>query len=111
MTRYTQSRQQSAELLRLAAVAGARVEEASGRVRIPAPLLRQLLAQAPAQYEIAGAGSRRYQVGGSGQLSNPASCAAFLLWYTGFSSVTARAKRLTEPRSRWILPAPEGLPI
>ncbi|MCC7262150.1 MAG: trimethylamine methyltransferase family protein [Candidatus Latescibacteria bacterium] len=60
-------RVQHPELLRLAAAAGARVEETSGRVKIPAPLLRQLLAQAPTQYEIAGAGSRRYLVGGGGQ--------------------------------------------
>ena len=60
-------RVQHPELLRLAATAGAQVDEASGLVKIPAPLLRQLLARAPAQYEIAGANGRRYLVGGDQQ--------------------------------------------
>lgn len=54
-------------ILRLAAAAGAQVEETSGRVRLPAPLLRQLLALAPSRYEIAGPTGRRYQVGADAQ--------------------------------------------
>lgn len=50
-------------LLRIAARAGARVDEASGRVRIPPALLDELLSQAPRQYEIAGAGGEHYTVG------------------------------------------------
>ena len=41
-------------LLRRARSAGAKVEEAGGRVRFPAPLLRELLAQAPSSYVISG---------------------------------------------------------
>jgi trimethylamine---corrinoid protein Co-methyltransferase len=53
-------------LLRLAARAGANVDESSGRVRIPPMLLEELLSQAPRQYEIAGAGGKRYRVGADG---------------------------------------------
>lgn len=60
-------RVQHPELLRLAAAAGAQVEETSSLVKLPAPLLRQLLAQAPAQYEIGGATGRRYLMGGGEQ--------------------------------------------
>ena len=50
-------------LLRLAKKAGARVEEASGTARLPAELLRELLAQVPQQYEIAGINKNRWVVG------------------------------------------------
>ena len=51
-------------LLRLAAKAGAQVNETSGTVRLPAELLRELLAQVPQQYEIAGINKDRWVVGG-----------------------------------------------
>jgi len=51
-------------LLRLAAAAGARVEEESGLVKLSGELLEELLAKAPAEYEIAGITGRRWQVGG-----------------------------------------------
>jgi trimethylamine:corrinoid methyltransferase-like protein len=51
-------------LLSLARQAGARVDEASGRVRLPAVLLRELLSRAPRQYEIAGPTGRCWIVGG-----------------------------------------------
>ncbi|MFH1567950.1 MAG: trimethylamine methyltransferase family protein [Gemmatimonadota bacterium] len=56
-------RLQHPELLARARRAGAAVEEASGRVRLPAPLLGELLSQAPREYTIAGAGGFARQVG------------------------------------------------
>jgi trimethylamine--corrinoid protein Co-methyltransferase len=51
-------------LLRKARAAGARVDEASGRVRMSAPLLRELLAQAPARYCIRDCVGGSFEVGG-----------------------------------------------
>ena len=58
-----------AGLLARARAAGAEVEDASGVVRISAPLLRELLARVPAQYDIAGVpgadeSARSFTVGG-----------------------------------------------
>lgn len=61
-------RVQHPELLRLAARAGARVEEASGIVKIPASLLSELLDRAPAQYPIAGTGGQRHMLGSGERL-------------------------------------------
>jgi trimethylamine--corrinoid protein Co-methyltransferase len=54
-------------LLDRARRAGAAVEEAGGRVRIPALLLRELLAQAPSSYTIAGLDGREHTIGGDHQ--------------------------------------------
>lgn len=54
-------------LLRLAAQAGARVDEPGGRVRVPPALLRELIGRAPARYAIAGATGREWQVGSKDQ--------------------------------------------
>ncbi len=51
------------ELLARCRAAGARVDEAEGRVRFPRPVLRELLAAVPATYTIAGAGGLRHVVG------------------------------------------------
>ena len=51
-------------LLAIAAKAGARVDKASGTVRIPPPLLRELIGQVPSQYTIAGTGNKQWTVGG-----------------------------------------------
>ncbi|MBN2311068.1 MAG: trimethylamine methyltransferase family protein, partial [Candidatus Hydrogenedentes bacterium] len=51
-------------LLRQCAAAGASVDEASGRVRMPGALLDELLARAPRTYTIAGLDGRTYEVGG-----------------------------------------------
>jgi len=57
-----------ADLLARARAAGAAVEDASGIVRVPVPLLRDLLAQAPKRYQIAGVpgadGAHEFTVGG-----------------------------------------------
>ena len=44
--------------------AGARVDAASGTVRLPRQLLRELLSMAPRQYTISGSGGQRYDLGG-----------------------------------------------
>ena len=46
---------------------GARVDRASGGVRIPRPLLRELIGQAPGEYAVGGSGGASYQVGKGGQ--------------------------------------------
>ena len=43
------------------------MDEASGIVRIPAPLLRELLAQVPSQYQIAGLNGDEATIGGDQQ--------------------------------------------
>lgn len=55
------------DILRRARAAGARVDQASGRVRIPAPLLRELLDQVPAGYTIAGMDGTEVVVGRNSQ--------------------------------------------
>jgi trimethylamine--corrinoid protein Co-methyltransferase len=50
-------------LLARCRAAGARVDEAEGRVRFPRAVLRELLAAVPATYTIAGAGGLRHVVG------------------------------------------------
>jgi trimethylamine--corrinoid protein Co-methyltransferase len=52
-------------LLQHARDAGARVDEASGTVRLPASLLRELLDQAPAEYQIADLFGDEFTVGGA----------------------------------------------
>jgi len=52
------------ELLRRARMAGAHVEEAGGRVRIPAELLRDLLTQVPRKYCIRSVSGGSFEVGG-----------------------------------------------
>lgn len=51
-------------LRRLARAAGAVVDDASEIVRIPAPLLRELLAQVPPAYTVKGITGREYTIGG-----------------------------------------------
>ena len=55
------------DALRLCAARGARVEEASGTVRLPRELLRELLAETPSQYTVSGIDGRTYDVGGGAQ--------------------------------------------
>ncbi|HPO09181.1 MAG TPA: trimethylamine methyltransferase family protein [bacterium] len=52
-----------AELLQIARKAGAKVEEAGSRVRIPAPLLRDLLAQVPRTFRVRGAVGNEFTIG------------------------------------------------
>jgi trimethylamine--corrinoid protein Co-methyltransferase len=56
-----------ADLLRRLATAGAQMEKSSGIVRLPRALLRDLLAQAPPMFPIAGLGGSEYELGGQSQ--------------------------------------------
>lgn len=54
-------------LLQRARVAGAKVDDATGIVCFPSPLLRELLSTVPSQYEIAGLDGKKFTVGGDNQ--------------------------------------------
>ncbi|NJD01102.1 MAG: hypothetical protein FIA99_00530 [Ruminiclostridium sp.] len=55
-------------ILRIAREAGANVDEANCRVRIPGNLLRELISKAPSKYCISGIDGKKYEVGGERQL-------------------------------------------
>jgi len=57
-------RVQHDEVLGFCRKAGARVDEASGVVRLPRPLLRELLRQVPSSYTVRGINGDRWTVGG-----------------------------------------------
>lgn len=57
-------RVRDAEALRLCAARGANVDETSGIVRLPGPLLRETLALVPPRYTVAGLDGRTYEIGG-----------------------------------------------
>ena len=61
----------NADLLRRARTAGAKVDDASHRVRLPAPLLRELLAQIPRSYRVTGLDGIEYVVGEDARASSP----------------------------------------
>ncbi len=54
-----------AEALRRCAASGAKVNEQTGIVRLPAALLGELLAQAPSHYTVAGIDGQAYDIGGA----------------------------------------------
>lgn len=56
-------------LLAIAKKAGARIDEVSGTVRIPPPLLRELIGRTPSEYTIAGSGGAQWTVGNGEQYS------------------------------------------
>jgi trimethylamine---corrinoid protein Co-methyltransferase len=56
---------QHGDLLRRAAKAGATIDDAGGRVRLPVPLQRELLALAPATYTIRNIAGEAHEIGGS----------------------------------------------
>ncbi|MBI4026434.1 MAG: trimethylamine methyltransferase family protein [Verrucomicrobia bacterium] len=58
---------EDADLLKKAHACGAKVDDVSGRVRIPTPLLRELLAQVPATYTIRGILGDQWEVGSKQQ--------------------------------------------
>ena len=53
--------------LRMARAAGASVDEASGRVRVPRALARELLARAPSRYRVRNLLGREWEIGGDRQ--------------------------------------------
>ncbi|MBN1642029.1 MAG: trimethylamine methyltransferase family protein [Anaerolineae bacterium] len=82
-------------LLRRARQAGARVDDASGVVRLPAPLLRELLATAPAQYAIADALGGEFTVG-----EGEPGCLAIVTdpWIVDYETGRPRRPRLADLR-------------
>ena len=53
---------QHEDLLRRARIAGARVDEANGRVRLPKALLKELIGQAPARYIVRNVLGGEYEI-------------------------------------------------
>ncbi|OIO98209.1 MAG: hypothetical protein AUK03_01570 [Anaerolineae bacterium CG2_30_64_16] len=84
-------------LLARCRTAGARVDEAEGRVRFPRPVLRELLAAVPATYTIAGAGGRRHVVGDD---AAPTACLAIVTdpWIIDYGTGEPRRPRLDDLR-------------
>ena len=81
------------ELLSRARAAGANVDEAGGRVRFPAPLLRELLAQAPPSYVIMGLDGKEHIIG-----SNHQCCHAIVTdpWIIDYDTQQPRRPRLED---------------
>ncbi|MEW6750047.1 MAG: trimethylamine methyltransferase family protein [Candidatus Latescibacterota bacterium] len=73
--------------------AGATVDGASGRVRLPSSLLRELLAQAPPRYQVGGLSGRQWCVGGQER-----HCLAIVTdpWIIDSGSGHPRRPRLTD---------------
>jgi trimethylamine---corrinoid protein Co-methyltransferase len=82
-------------LLARCRAAGARVDEAEGRVRFPRPVLQELLAAIPSSYTIAGAGGLRHVVGDD---AAPAACLAIVTdpWIIDFETGEPRRPRLDD---------------
>jgi trimethylamine---corrinoid protein Co-methyltransferase len=79
---------------------GAHIDDASGRVRIPAPLLRELLSQVPKKYTIRGIAGDKWEVGGSEQhglaiVTDP--------WVTDYQTQTPRHPKLEDMRRNTIV--------
>jgi trimethylamine--corrinoid protein Co-methyltransferase len=91
---------QHAGLRRQARQAGAAVDERTGIVRIPGPLLRELLAQAPAAYSIAGLDGIERTIGGDSQR-----CLAIVTdpWITDYETKRPRRPRLEDLRRHTII--------
>ncbi|MFZ5917371.1 MAG: trimethylamine methyltransferase family protein [Chloroflexota bacterium] len=89
-----------AGLLARARAAGADVDEANGTVRLAAPLLRELLAQAPSQYEIADAHGHTFTVG-----RNSLGCLAIVTdpWIIDYDTQRPRRPCLADLRRHSII--------
>lgn len=87
-------------LLQRARAAGARVDETSGIVRIPTPLLRELLAQVPSQYQIADLEGAEFTVGGDSQ-----GCVAIVTdpWIIDYQTQRPRRPNLEDLRRHTII--------
>jgi trimethylamine--corrinoid protein Co-methyltransferase len=81
------------DVLRRVRNAGAPVDEASGIVRFPTPLLRELLAQVPSSYMICGLDGKEYEIGGSHQY-----CHAIVTdpWIIDYATQQPRRPRLED---------------
>jgi trimethylamine--corrinoid protein Co-methyltransferase len=100
-------------LLQRARTAGAQVDEVSGVVRLPARLLRELLAQVPAQYQIADLFGNEFTVGGGapssgsfqGKLGTSAGCLAIVTdpWIIDYETQRPRRPCLEDLRRHTII--------
>jgi trimethylamine--corrinoid protein Co-methyltransferase len=84
-------------LLARCRAAGARVDEAEGRVRFPRAVQRELLAAVPSTYTIAGAGGLQHVVGDD---AAPAACQAIVTdpWIIDYETGEPRRPRLEDLR-------------
>ena len=83
------------DALRRCAAAGAKVNQASGIVRLPRPLLRELLEQAPSKYTIDSVEHKTYEVGG------PELCCGAIVtdpWIIDYDTQKPRRPRLDDLR-------------
>ena len=89
-----------AELRRLASRAGAQVDDTSGIVRIPPPLLRELLATVPHRYAVAGVDGKEHVIGGE-----TIYCQAIVTdpWIVDYSTQRLRRPRLEDLRRHTII--------
>lgn len=87
-------------LLKRARAVGAQVDGTSGVVRLPAPLLRELLAQAPTQYQISDLYGNEFTVGG-----NPTGCLAIVTdpWIIDYDTQRPRHPCLEDLRRHTII--------
>lgn len=88
------------DLLCRVRAAGAKVNETSGIVRIPTPLLRELLAQVPSQYQIAGLANTEVNVGSEDQ-----HCVAIVTdpWIIDYQTQRPRRPSLEDIRRHTII--------
>ncbi|HID96041.1 MAG TPA: hypothetical protein EYP53_08305 [Candidatus Latescibacteria bacterium] len=88
------------DLLRQARAAGAKVDETSGIVRIPRPLLKELLEQVPSQYQIAGLDGTEVNLGGDDQ-----HCLAIVTdpWIIDYQTQRPRRPSLEDVRRHTII--------
>lgn len=87
-------------LRRLARAAGAVVDDASEIVRIPAPLLRELLAQVPPAYSVRGVSGREYTIGSENRY-----CLSIVTdpWIVDYETQTPRRPCLDDVRKHTIM--------
>jgi trimethylamine--corrinoid protein Co-methyltransferase len=94
-------------LLQRARTAGAQVDEARGVVRFPVPLLRELLAQVPSQYQIADLFGGEFTVGGEQGVPKQGhmGCLAIVTdpWIIDYETQRPRRPRLEDLRRHTII--------
>jgi len=87
-------------ILNKARRAGAAVDETSGTVRFPAPLLRELLSSVPRQYSVCGVNGKKLLIGGGEQ-----SCLAIVTdpWIVDYATQLPRRPVLEDVRRHSII--------
>lgn len=87
-------------LQRMAADAGAVVDEKASIIRLPADLLRELISQVPASYMISGSGGQKYEVGGDNRL-----CTAIVTdpWIIDYKTQKPRHPSLEDLRRHTVI--------